>query len=61
MSFNKNNSRDDEHIISKYIKMISKLYDSEKFINNILINNKNTKKLSFLYSIKTGLNNGNQL
>ena len=47
MSINKNNSRDDEHLISKYIKMISKLYDSEKFINNILINNKNTKKLSF--------------
>ena len=39
MSINKNNSRDDEHLISKYIKMISKLYDSEKFINNILINN----------------------
>ena len=47
MSINKNNSRDDEYLISKYIKMISELYDAEVFINNILINNKNTKNLSF--------------
>ena len=47
MSINKNNSRDDEYLISKYIKMISELYDAEVFINNILISNKNTKKLSF--------------